>query len=216
MFTTMPGNDVTLTDGVFGKRYGEVLLVHSGKSGPEATVYNTFPLNDCPAELWQKLDPQAIAAENGAMAALLNGPRYWLMDSIGKCGRDTLERKAFGGIEMLRQATVVLASMNPSPYSVNRVNRKAVFIFDASREVYELIDPEGQRWVMQTFSQTVDPSLSRSELPGLAERLSLPAGWTFQPRRLASALRIDTTTQDACVTQDDLANSYSLCAQTRD
>lgn len=212
MFTTMPDNDVTLTAGVFGKRYGEVLLVHNGKSGPEATVYNTFPLNDCPAELWQKLDPQAIAAENGAMAALLNGPRYWLMDSIGKSGRDALERKAFGNIEMLRQATVVLASMNPSPYSVNRVNRKAVFIFDAGREVYELIDPEGQHWVMQTFSQTVDPSLSQSDLPGLAKRLSLPTGWTFQPRRLASALRIDTTTQDACVTQDDLANSYSLCA----
>jgi hypothetical protein len=208
-------NDVTLTHGVFGKRYGEVLLVRIGQSGPEATVYNTFPLNDCPAELWQTLDPQAIAAENDAVAALLNGPRYWLMDGIGKSGRDTLERKDFGGIEMLRQATVVLSSMNPSPYSVNRVNRKAVFIFDASREVYELIDPQGKRWVMQTFSQTVDPSLSQSDLNGLAKRLSLPAGWSFQPRTLTSALRIDTTTTHACVTQDDLANSYSLLTQTR-
>lgn len=213
MFATMPDN-VTLTDDVFGKRYGEVLLVHSGKSGPEATVYNTFPLNDCPAELWQKLDAQAIAAENGAMAALLNGPRYWLMNRIGKIGRDTVERKDFGGIEMLRQATVVLSSMNPSPYSINRVNRKAVFIFDAGSEVYELIDPDGQLWVMQTYSQTVDPSLSQSELPNLAGRLSMPAGWTYHPRRLTSTLRIDTTTQDACVTQDDLANSYSLWAET--
>ncbi len=43
-------DDVTVIDGVFGKRYGEVLLVTPTESGPEATVYNTFPLNDCPAE----------------------------------------------------------------------------------------------------------------------------------------------------------------------
>jgi hypothetical protein len=49
-----------------------------------STVYNSFPLNDCPAELWSALDAQAIAAENGEAAALLNGPRYWLMNSIEK------------------------------------------------------------------------------------------------------------------------------------
>ena len=80
----MADDDATVIDDVFGKRYGEVLLVTSTTVGPEATVYNTFPLNDCPAELWDTLDPQAIAADNGAVAALLNGPRYWLMSSIGK------------------------------------------------------------------------------------------------------------------------------------
>ena len=66
------------TDDFFGKRYGEVLLVAVGESGPEAAVYNTFPLNDCPAQLWDKLDAEVLAKENGAVAALLNGPRYWL------------------------------------------------------------------------------------------------------------------------------------------
>ena len=46
---------------VFGKRYGEVLLVRLSDSGPEATVFNSFPLNDCPQELWSKLDTEAIA-----------------------------------------------------------------------------------------------------------------------------------------------------------
>lgn len=206
----MSDDGISVIDGVFGKRYGEVLLVAAGESGPEATVYNTFPLNDCPAELWEKLDPKAIAEENGALAALLNGPRYWLMSSIGKRDRETLERKAFGGLEMLRQATVKLASMNPAPYQVNRVNRKAVFTFDAGREIYELIDPDGRRWVMQTYSQTVDPSLSLADLPGLATRLALPNGWHFEARTPTSALRVDTTSDDASVTQDDLANSYSL------
>lgn len=209
----MSDDAVTVIGEVFGKRYGEVLLVRNIESGPEATVYNTFPLNDCPAELWDKLDPTAIAAENDVAAALLNGPRYWLMSGIGKRDRDDLEHKSFGGLEMLRQATVKLSSMNPAPYQPNRVNRKALFTFDAGREIYELIDPDGRRWVMQTWSQTVDPTLSLADLPGLASRLSLPDGWRYESRTPASTLRVDTTNSEASVTQDDLANSYSLQAQ---
>ena len=132
------------------------------------------------------------------------------MSSIGKQGREAQERRSFGGLEMLRQATVTLASMNPAPYSVDRVDRKAVFVFDAGREIYELVDPEGNRWVMQTYSQTVDRGLALADLPGLARRLSLPAGWRYEPRTPSTPLRVDTTNTEACVTQDDLANSYSL------
>ncbi|ETZ99691.1 hypothetical protein I546_6635 [Mycobacterium kansasii 732] len=193
-----------------GKRYGEVLLVTPGEAGPQATVYNSFPLNDCPAELWSALDPKAIATEHGAAAALLNGPRYWLMNAIEKAPQGPPVIKSFGGIEMLRQATVLLSSMNPAPYTVNQVSRNTVFIFNAGEEIYELRDPEGQRWVMQTWSQVVDPTLSRADLAKLADRLNLPSGWAYQPRRLTDELRIDTTARAARVLQDDLANSYSL------
>ncbi|ACC41525.1 conserved hypothetical protein [Mycobacterium marinum M] len=193
-----------------GKRYGEVLLVEIGESGPQATVYNSFPLNDCPAELWSALDAQALAAENGVAAALLNGPRYWLMNSIEKEPQGLPETKSFGGIEMLKQATVQMSSMSPAPYTVNRVNRHTVFVFNAGAEIYELIDPGGQRWVMQTWSQVVDPNLARADLPGLAARLDLPEGWSYEPRVLAETLRVDTTNRPAHVTQDDLSNSYSL------
>ena len=193
-----------------GKRYGEVLLVEVDESGPHATVYNSFGLNDCPAELWSALDAQVIAKEHGAAAALLNGPRYWLMNAIEKDQRRPQERKTFGGIEMIKQATVALSSMNPGAYTVNEVSRNTVFVFNAGDEIYELIDPDGRRWVMQTFSQVVDPNLTRADLPGLAGRLKLPDGWTYAPRVLAETLRVDTTTRPSHVTQDDLTNSYSL------
>ena len=195
---------------VFGRRYGEVLLIRTQESGLEATVYNTFPLNDCPAELWEQLDAVAIAAEHGAVAAILNGPRYWLMSSIGKAAGEPMPHTTFNGLELMRQATVALSSMNPAPYSENKVNRKAVFTFDAGREVYELIDPDGRRWIMQTYSQTVDPTLSLADLPGLAARLSLPPGWRYEARVPETAVVVDTTGQDASVTQDELANTYSL------
>jgi hypothetical protein len=195
---------------VFGLRYGEVMLVRVTESGPEAAVYNSFPLNDCPAELWDLLDAEKIAKENGVAAALLNGPRYWLMSSIEKHAAGPQTTAKFGGIDMIEQAVVKLSSMNPAPYSVNTVDRKAVFTFDAGRPVFELVDPVGQRWVMQTWSQIVDKNLTLDDLPGLASRLHLPVGWSYQTRTLSHPLRIDTTTRDAHVTQDDLTNSYSL------
>ncbi|QLL10275.1 hypothetical protein H0P51_16540 [Mycobacterium vicinigordonae] len=193
-----------------GKRYGEVLLVTPGEAGPQATVYNSFPLNDCPAELWSALDAHAIATENGAATALLNGPRYWLMNNIEKTPQGPQIVKTFGGIDMLLQATVLLSSMNPMPYTVNQVSRNTVFVFYAGEEIYELQDPHGRQWVMQTWSQVVDPNLSRADLPTLGDRLKLPTGWSYRSRVLTEELRIDTTTQAANVLQDDLSNSYSL------
>lgn len=195
---------------VFGKRYGEVLLVRMGASGPEATVYNSFPLNDCPAPLWDALDATAIAEENGAVAALLNGPRYWLMSGIEKRAGEPQPTKSFGGIEMIEQATVQLSSNNPAPYSINSVDRRAVFTFDTGRPVFELVDADGRRWVMQTYSQVVDKNLTLSDLAGLGSRLTLPAGWRYETRTLTEPLTVDTTDRRAHVLQDDLTNSYSL------
>jgi hypothetical protein len=195
---------------VFGKRYGEVLLVRMSESGPEATVYNSFPLNDCPAEQWNALDAEAIARENGAVAALLNGPRYWLMSRIGKKAAGPQPTQSFGGIDMIEQATVQLASNNPQPYNVNKVDRRAVFTFDAGRPVFELVDPDGQRWVMQTWSQVIDKSLTLDDLAGLASRLDPPQGWRYETRTLTEPLTVDTTNTVAHVLQDELTNSYSL------
>jgi hypothetical protein len=198
--------------GLSGKRYGEVLLVTPGEAGPQAAVYNSFGLNDCPAELWSALDAKAIAAENGAATALLDGPRYWLMNEIERPTKVMRMIKNFGGIEMALQAQTVLSGLNPQPYTANQVHRHSVSAFDVGEEVYELHDPALRRWVMQTWSQVVDPNLSRADLPRLGERLDLPDGWTYQTRTLTSPLRIDTTTHAAQVLQDDLTNSYSLLA----
>ncbi len=203
-----PGSTANLS----GKRYGEVLLVTPGEVGPQAAVYSTFGLNDCPAELWSALDAQAIATDNGAATVLLDGPRYWLMNEIEKPTQGPRIIKNFGGIDMVLESQTLLSAMNPAPYTANQVHRHSVSTFEAGEEVYELCDPALRRWVMQTWSQMVDPNLSRSDLPGLGERLDLPNGWTYQSRTLTSPLRIDTTTHAAQVLQDDLTNSYSLLA----
>ena len=57
-------------------RYGEIFIIKP--TGLE--VYNTTGLNDCPAELWDALDVEAIEKEFGAMSVQKNGPHFWMMD----------------------------------------------------------------------------------------------------------------------------------------
>ena len=196
-----------------GKRYCEVLLVRPTTVGLVATVYNTYPLNDCPAAQWEAMDAKAIASANGVPYAVLNGPRYWLMNSIVKVRSGAEVIRSFGGMAMIEEATVTLG---PSviaaqvPYTPHTVSRQAAFTFAAGRQVYELVDPSRTAWVMQTYSQIKDPTLSMADLPGLASRLTLPAGWTYRVRTLTRPLVVATADRPARVLQDTLENSYSM------
>jgi hypothetical protein len=193
-----------------GRRYCEVLLVSPVNGTPTADVYNSFPFNGCPAEKWDVLDAAATATSEGVTLAVKNGPRYWLMDHVDKAaGAETKPHKTFGGIEMAFEATVVVGTADRTPYTPHAVTRATTFTFDKGNKVYELTAADGTKYVMQTYSQQVDPKLSEADLAGLAARLKLPAGWTYSTRVLDDTLKVVTVDQPAQVLQDDLGNSYS-------
>ncbi len=195
-----------------GKRYCEVLLVHGAPAGLTADVYNSYPMNDCPESEWSALNAQQLAQENQVLLANLNGPRYWLMDRIDKTVGTSGPTKDFGGIEMTQRATVLVGdpATAQKPYVTHEVNRKTVFTFDKGSIVYELTDPQGQKWVMQSWSQEIDPTLSEADLADLTPKLQLPTGWTYSTRTLTKPLTISTVAAPAKVIGDDLKNTYSL------
>ena len=194
---------------VFGRRYCELLLVNSTATVYAADVYNTYGLNDCPEAKWKALDPMAVAGAQHAVAAVRNVPRFWAMNEIEKfrSGREMI--KDLGGIRMIKEATISLPTLTQTPYSVHRVNRTTIFIWNAGATVHELRAPDGSTWVMQSWSEQIDPSLNRSDLARLGSKLQLPAGWTYRSRRLKTALRVRTVHTDAEVTQDNLDDTYS-------
>ncbi|MFM7062211.1 MAG: hypothetical protein ACKO04_01785 [Actinomycetes bacterium] len=209
---TRPAPATSPSASIRGERYCEVLLVQPAAGTVRAEVHNSFPLNDCPESAWSQLDAQQLAAEAGVPVAVLNGPRFWLMDRIEKSGdAAALPKKDFGGIEMYRQASVEMGSLADSmvPYRPRPADRRTVFVFDAGQTVYELRSSDGATYVMQTWSQQKDPTLTQGNLAGLGPRLQLPAGWTYGARQLDAPLRVDTTAAPAQVLQDDLGNSYS-------
>ncbi|HEY1222316.1 MAG TPA: hypothetical protein VGE75_02325 [Acidimicrobiales bacterium] len=193
-----------------GMRYGEVLLAYL-EGDQRVEVFNSFPMNQCPDELWRALDPEILAKEAGATFALLNGPRYWLMDGIGKVPNVEPVIRDFGGIEMRRVATLELdGDVVRSFYRERHVNRGAIWYFDAGSTVHELTSPDAKTYVMQAYCTGVDESLSETSLRDLGAKLHLPDGWSYSSRVLEADLVVDTTTHVATVLQDELENTYTL------
>jgi hypothetical protein len=198
-------------DGLRGRRYCEVLLIRPGADAVMAEVYNSYGLNDCPAAQWEQLDAAVLAAEQDAPVALLNGPRYWLMDRIGRTAGRAPTTVDFGGIDMFLAATVeITPGAAAAPYIPSAVDRATVFTFDAGSRLYELVTADGEVFVMQSWSQQVDPALDEAGLADLGSRLDLPEGWTFLTRITDQPLRVETLDSPAQVLQDELRNSYSL------
>ena len=201
-----------LIDGMRGVRYGEVLPIFLRDDGLHAEVYGTQMLNDCPQELWEKLDADVIAKEMGAVFVKLNGPRQWVLDGLGtKVAPVEPVLREFGGIMFRRIATLHLGDkLNAGAYTDKRVNRGAVFYWDAGKPVFELVNPAGEAYVMQALCVGVDPTMSQESLPTLGERLAVPAGWSYRMRVLTEELVVDTTSTIATVLQDEFENSYTL------
>ena len=201
-----------LIDHMRGVRYGEVLAMFLRDTGLEAEVYGTQMLNDCPQELWETLDADAIAKDMGAVFVKLNGPRYWLLDGLGsKVAVVDPVFRDFNGIQMRRIATIPLgADFAAGAYVVRNVNRGAVFFFDAGKTVYELVDPEGRAFVMQARCVGVDSGMTEESLATLGDRLALPEGWLYRTRVLETELVVDTSATLATVVQDEFENTYTL------
>ena len=200
---------------VFGRRYCELFLVRKRPTGYAADVFNTYGLNSCPAAKWTAIDTGAVAKANHALIAVRNGPRYWAMDEIEKYQQGHQVIKNLGGLPMIEEAVLALGSLSTKPYTVHRVNRTTIFVWNKGRRIYELHRPDGSTWVMQAWSQQIDPTLGRKDLAGLAKRLTLPAGWSYSSVRLRKTLRVVTVKTDAQVLQDDLGNTYSHAAAAR-
>ena len=210
--TTNQPRPTRMIDHMRGVRYGEVLPIYLREDGLHAEVYGTQMLNDCPQHLWEKLDAAAIAKEMGAVFVKLNGPRKWVLDGLGtKVAPVEPVIRDFGGMQFRRIATIALGDIpGAGPYNENKINRGAVFFFDAGKPVYELLDPSGKAYVMQALCMGVDASMSEEMLPSLGERLSTPTGWSYRVRTLAEELIVDTTQSLATVLQDEFENSYTL------
>ncbi len=193
-------------------RYGEIIAVFQSEGQFHAEVYGTQLLNDCPAHLWDALQAGLIAEELGAWVVKLNGPRHWVLDGLGaKVAVVEPVLRAFNGLSTRRIAVVQLGD-KPTvvPYTENYVNRGAVFFFDAGKPVFELVDPDGKAYVMQSYCISVLPSISLDSLNSLGGLLTLPPGWAYQTRMLTEELVVDTSDHLATVLQDELENSYTL------
>lgn len=206
----------TTPEGVRGDRYCEVLLAYPEGSNVRIDVYNTYGLNECPAEQWEHLDAQQLRQEYQAAAAILNGPRHWVIDAFANSNFLEQGKATFGGIEMRKAGQLRVPpsqlSNSGASYATQSITRNTTYVFDAGKRVHELVNPSGQIFVMQSFSLQ-RANLSEEALPSLGQQLSVPEGWTYRTRELSQELRVTAIDGVATVVQDELGNTYQLSQQ---
>jgi hypothetical protein len=190
-------------------RYCEVVVGH----GFSAKVYTSIRLNECPENLWKKINVSQIKKEQKATFVYLNGPRYLVMDQA--ISASTLSNKIidFSGIKMREVAKLKVTLSNIIkgfvPYTTHNVEKQTTWFYDEGSRIYELIDPKNQVYVMQSYSVEIAP-LKEDSLMALAAKLKLPSGWKFKTGILSARHDLSTINNHAIVIQDNYKNTYQL------
>jgi hypothetical protein len=196
--------------GLYNKRYCEIFTVFPATDiGFPVTIYNTIGLNDCPTATWDSLNFAAIATAEGAAFAVPNGPRRWVVDSV--IGSTPGPAKDFGGLMMREVASTVTTTLSPPPFTVTTIRRNNSWVFRKGRTIREMVSPTGRRFVMQAFTNTVDPELKLSTLNSIGSNplAAMPTGWKFRTRKLRRKLTV-TATGEAKIVRDGLRSVYQL------
>jgi hypothetical protein len=183
--TTDELRSITVTE-ARNMRYGEIFVIK--ETGIE--VYNTTGLNDCPAELWDALDLEAIKEQYGALSIQKNGPHFWMMDwqelSLG-------EKASFGGLEARWAARAPLSAVQEGaagaePYKVYTPAKKQKMVYSKGKPVYELVDPDGSAYVLQARNE----EFPMESLATLGDQMTLmQEGWRYRSRILSEDLALD-------------------------
>jgi|GEM_PF-200199 len=218
---TSDGADPALSDregfSLNGFRYCEILTTVAGDDGgPVTEVWGTPGVGTCEDEAWRALDANAVMADFGASSIHLNGPRYFTVDGFVETADEAdateadvaAEVRDVGGISMRLLATVSGTASEPAAYEPGLVTRTVTMAFNAGTEIYELADPDGNTYVMQSYALIQDPDLTMQDLASLGDRLELPEGWSYTAQILEQDLQLGLAAEGAIVVQDELENTY--------
>ena len=193
-------------------RYCEILIVSGEITNMIATVYNTMGCNECPETVWKNIDQEKIKSDFNAKGIMMNGPRVFLMDSIGQFNIPS-SKINLGGIEMVERAKLTIdfktfLKGKLKAYEEQEVNRTTEFVFNQGSDAYFLLH-NGDTYIMQSFAQIVNPNLKEEELKALASSLNLLKGWTYEAKKLDSTIVLKTREEGkAFIIQDDFKNTY--------
>ena len=186
----VPGRQIHMQD-MRGYRFCEVgLITGTSQDNAVANIWNTTGVCDPTPEQVDALDPDTVARENGAVGAWLNPVRHWMADRLNV--RESGADKTFGDVAGAWTgvtSAATLTATEPGSYQPGYLYRDNTLTFSEGSEVYLLDAPDGEVFIMQSFTRHQDPGLSEDKLAHLSRRLNLPSGWGSGPKYLTRTWR---------------------------
>jgi hypothetical protein len=214
-------------DNMHGYRYMELFLKCPGQD--QAGIFNTITLNiqpddsrdSSPADLMANYSDTQVAADYGAEFAYMSGIRHWMFDKMRVTiannvrymdGLDT--RWGADAANFVPPTGAGGSGGAEAVYIVNKVTCNRTWYYNKGTTLYILDAPDGNSYVMQSYSDIVNPNQKESDLMNLGKTLKLPTGWKFRTKVLDQDMAVNGITCDGKtnqwrVMQDDLINTYS-------
>ena len=214
---------------MFNYQYCEVLLqVPNSPSG--LPVFNTTGYNACPN--YSTLTGQAIinsynatypagnpyGLPSGATGFILDWPRNWVYNQGFSAPTGATESLVldvpYPNVSGAPTTTFGFAAFNTNTtglaYVPSNVVRDATWTYFANNLIFQLLDPSGDLYVMQSYARFIDPALSYENLQDVAymtSKMGLPPGWSYSVAQLLQ--QFDNNSEgNAILVQDALGNSY--------
>ena len=218
----------TPVSNLYNFQYCEVLLnVPTSTQG--RPVFNTTGYDDC--SNYSTLTSAAVVdAYNKAFpvgnsynlpaGAIIPGtiqdwPRNWVYNSASEQIVPTTTTYLELDVPNLPDDTILgfvafNTNITGDAYIPSDVQRNATWTYNAGNLVYQLTDPSGNLYVMQSYARFLVPSLTIDDLQDVAYMdtiLGLPAGWTYSVKQLAQEWQ-NISQGNAYLLQDAAGNSY--------
>jgi hypothetical protein len=182
---------------------------------PLVNFENTTGASDCPPDKFDAIDTKALTKAIGADWIILNPRRHWTMDEVWlfQIG-DTYDFAGVKATWMGSTAPLEFLKAAGGEYQPFETNRASRYLYQKGKPVYLLTPPDKQGvFVMQSWTDHVDRTLTEDKVPDLDKVLTLPKGWTFSVKTLDQDLTIAPQPPDytAHSLVDNLKNVYAGC-----
>ncbi len=209
----IPGNDLHVTD-MRNMPFCEIEVATGTPPDIRVQFNNTTGASDCPPDKFDAIDAKKLADELRADRVLLNPRRHWMdqawLYNIGK----TYD---FQGVEATWMGSTSLEGIKKAfegAYNPFTTNRPSKYLYEKGKPVFLLIPPGGKGvYVMQSWTDHVDKTLTYRRLPQLGSILKLPVGWSFRTKVLDRDLTIAPPPPGytAHSVVDNLSDVYAGC-----
>jgi hypothetical protein len=196
------------------------------------TTLSTYRLQDCSPDGMSSITVASATAQLKPVATfdtvLKGGANQMLMDiNLTPVVNEyywvsNLKFSALGetriNLYKLYQTTKLKSTRNlaGASYVPFTIRGESHFIWNAGTLVHRLVAPNGDSYIMYSYTKEVQPSLNRENLSNIDQLLRMPAGWTYENYFLDKTVVVRAGVEnDSSVTVifDDLNNYYVLYDQ---